>query len=134
MTSENLQVIGAAAFAALRAVGPLLAAAALVLVEPPRLVAAAEPAAVCKSRKGKTVGTYTLAVLKAFGKNARVPNGAGLAQDLSRAQAGITRGFTRAEYSGYFGDLGCEITGDVAAMEAKANAFAEDVLDEIPPP
>jgi hypothetical protein len=101
----------------------LLAAAALVLLEAPRLVHAAEPAAVCKDKKGKAVGIYTLGVLKAFGKNTKAPNTARLAQDLSKAQVRITKGFTRAEFSGYFG-----------TREAKANAFAADVLDEIPPP
>jgi hypothetical protein len=103
-------------------------------MNPPRLVQAVEPAAVCKDKKGKAVGTYALGVLKAFGRNRKVPNTAALAQDLSKVQARITKGFTRAEFSAYFGNLGCETTGDVGAMEAKTNAFVADVLDEIPPP
>jgi hypothetical protein len=112
----------------------LFAAAALVLVAPPRLLQAAEQAAVCQAKKGDAVGMYALDVLKAFGRNTRAPNTAGLAQDLSRAQVRISKGFTRAEFSGYYGALDCETTGDVGAMETKANSFVEDVLDEIPPP
>lgn len=112
----------------------LLLAAAFVLVEPPRPLRAAEPEAVCKAKKSKAVGTYALGVLKAFGRNTKTPNAGGLAQDLSRAQVNITKNFTRAEFSTYFGALGCETTGDVGAMEVKANTLVEDVLDEIPPP
>ena len=42
--------------------------------------------------------------------------------------------FTQAEYSGYFGDLGCATTADTSAMKAKTEAFTQDVLDEICPP
>jgi hypothetical protein len=133
MTGRLLHVHGSGVSA--RRLGLLLlAAAALLLIEPPRLVQAAEPAAVCKDKKGKAVGTYALGVLRAFGRNTKAPNTAKLAADLSKAQVRITKGFTRAEFSDYYGNLGCETTGDVGTMEAKANAFAADVLDEIPPP
>jgi hypothetical protein len=112
----------------------LLLTAALVLLDPSQLVLAAEQAAVCKDKKGKAVGVYALGVLKAFGRNTKAPNTAKLAGDLSKAQVRISKGFTRAEFSGYYGSLGCETTGDVGAMEAKTNAFVADVLDEIPPP
>jgi hypothetical protein len=112
----------------------LLAATAFVLSGSPGLLQAAEQEATCKAKKGTAVGTYALGVLKAFGRNTKTPNGAKLAQDLSRAQVRISKGFTRAEFSQYYGALDCETTGDVGAMEAKANAFAEDVLDEIPSP
>ncbi len=103
-------------------------------VATPALVLGADQGAVCKARKGKAVGSYALSVLRAFGKNKKAPNTAKLAEDLSKAQAKITKSFTRAEFSDYFGSLGCETTGDVGVIEGKANALVDDVLDELSPP
>ncbi len=134
MTARFLCFPRAGAATGARRLWLLLAAAGLVLLGPPPRLEAAEQAAVCQAKKGDAVGMYALDVLKAFGRNHRAPNIAGLAQDLSRAQARISKGFTRAEFNRYYGALDCETTGDVGAMETKANTFVEDVLDEIPPP
>jgi hypothetical protein len=124
---------GGGRFAALVTRGGTLAALAFV-VATPALVHGADQAAVCKNRKGRAVGRYTLSVSRAFGKNKKAPNTANLAEDLAKAQAKLTKSFTRAEFSGYFGSLGCETTGDVGVMESKADSFVADLLDELCPP
>jgi hypothetical protein len=100
----------------------------------PSPAGAADQAAVCADKKGKATGTYALGVLKAFGKNQKVPNTGKLTGDISKAQARITKRFAQAELSGYFGPLGCATTGDVGTIESKADDFILDLLDDIPPP
>jgi hypothetical protein len=85
----------------------------------------------CKDKKGKEAGKYTLAVAKAFGKNAKKPNTAGLTTDLSKARSKITKGFTKAEFKGSGATQGCDTTGDVVAIRDKGDALAEDNLDEL---
>jgi hypothetical protein len=89
------------------------------------------PADACKDRKAKDTGLYALSLTKAFGRNGKVPNLARLASDLSSAQSKITRDFTRAEFTGSGVPRGCVTTGDVTAIQAKADSLAEDVIDEI---
>jgi hypothetical protein len=56
------------------------------------------------------------------------------AGELSKAEAKISKRFARAEYSDYRGPLGCQTTGDVATMGAKAEDFTQDILDDLCPP
>jgi hypothetical protein len=89
------------------------------------------PANLCKDSKAKDTGLYALSLTKTFGRNGKVPNLVRLACDLSKAQSKITKGFTKAEFSGSGVPRGCVTTGDVVAIQAKADSLAEDVLDEV---
>jgi hypothetical protein len=84
--------------------------------------------ALCKDKKGNATGKKASGILKAFGKNLKVPNTAKLALDISKAQSKFTKGFTSAEAAG-----GCQTTGDSGAIEAKVDAFADDVLGGLSP-
>jgi beta-glucosidase len=84
---------------------------------------AGDLAANCKEAKAKTAGKKAFDLLKAFGKNGKKPNHAKLAGDVSKAQSKFTKGFSKAESSG-----ACRTTADTEAMEAKVDAFVDDVL------
>ncbi len=91
-------------------------------------MAGVAPDALCKDKKGKGTGKNADGLLKAFGKNCKVPNNTKLAFDISKAQSKITKAFTKAEGAG-----GCATTADVGAIENKVEAFVDDVLGEIGP-
>jgi hypothetical protein len=89
------------------------------------------PDATCKDKKAKEAGKYTLGIAKAFGSNIKTPNTSKLATSLSKAQSKITKGFTKAEFSGTGTSLGCDTIEDVDDIEDKANTLVDDVLDEL---
>jgi hypothetical protein len=85
----------------------------------------------CKDKKGAALGKYDLGLLKAFGRNGKAPNLGKLGSDLSKAESKLTKGFTRAEFTGSGQPLGCQTTGDLGVLQAKADQHVEDVLDEL---
>jgi hypothetical protein len=89
------------------------------------------PDAVCKDVKGKEAGKYVLNTAKAFGANIKVANTTKLGSDLSKAHSKITKGFTKAEFSGSGAAKGCDTIEDVDDIEAKGDALVADVLDEL---
>jgi hypothetical protein len=91
------------------------------------------PGAICKDRKNRDIGTYTLALARAFGRNAKVPNGGKLTSDISKAKSRLTRHFTRAEFTGTGVSRDCLTTGDVGTLESKSEILVEDTLDELGP-
>ena len=91
------------------------------------------PDANCKDKKLKGMGKKSLGILKAFGKNGKTQNNAGLVIDISKAQSKFTKAFTKAEFNGSGVSLNCDTTDDADEIEAKVDAFAEDVLDELTP-
>ncbi len=84
------------------------------------------PDLLCKDKKGKAVGKYTVDLTKSFGKNKKTPDAAVLASAISKAHSKITKGFTKAEDAG-----GCATTSDVSPLEAKTDAFVADILAEL---
>jgi len=82
--------------------------------------------ATCKDKKAKESGKYVLNVAKAFGANIKVTNTSKLSGDLSKARSKITKGFSKAEDPG-----GCATNGDADDIEAKVDAFVQDVTDEL---
>ena len=83
-------------------------------------------AATCKDKKAKETGKKVLGKLKAFGKNQKAPNVSKLNSDLSKANSKFTKGFSKAEDPG-----GCATNGDADDIEAKVDAFVQDVTDEL---
>ena len=92
------------------------------------------PASMCKDVKAKETGKKALGLLKAFGKNAKVPNTAKLTTDISKAQSKFSKGFTKAEFTGAGASKGCGIIEDADDIEAKVDALVLDVLDELAQP
>jgi hypothetical protein len=86
-------------------------------------VAASDPAASCTQKKAKAAGKKTNDILKGYGKHARKPNASKLASDISKAQSKFTKSFTKEESKG-----GCTTTGDAPMIEAKVDAFVDDIL------
>jgi len=84
------------------------------------------PDAICKDKKAKETGKKVLGKLKAFGKNQKAPNVSKLNSDLSKANSKFTKGFSKAEDPG-----GCATNGDADDIEAKVDAFVQDVTDEL---
>ncbi len=82
----------------------------------------------CQAKKDLGAGKNAFGLLKAFGKNAKVPNNTKLAEDISKAQSKITKAFTSAEGAG-----GCVTTADVGTIEGKIEVLVDDVLGEICP-
>jgi endonuclease/exonuclease/phosphatase family metal-dependent hydrolase len=80
----------------------------------------------CKASKARAAGKKAADILKAFGKNKKKPNISKLTQDVSKAQSKFTKAFAKAESTG-----GCETTNDAPAIEAKVDAFAADVVDDL---
>jgi hypothetical protein len=95
--------------------------------------AGALPDATCKDAKLKGMGGNASNLLKAFGKNIKAPNTAKLSGDISKAQSKMTKAFTKAEFAGSSASKNCDTIEDVDEIEAKVEAFAEDVLDELEP-
>ncbi len=89
--------------------------------------------ATCKDAKLKGMGSDSLNLLKAFGANIKTGNTAKLTSDISKAQSKMTKAFTKAEFAGSGAPKGCDTTDDVDEIEAKVEAFTEDVLDELEP-
>jgi hypothetical protein len=89
--------------------------------------------ALCKDKKAKATGGHVASLLKAFGKNLKVPNTAKLSIDVSKAQSKITKKFTKAEFDGAGDPKGCQTTGDVAAIEAKCDLLTAETLVTISP-
>jgi hypothetical protein len=89
--------------------------------------------ATCKDAKLKGMGTDSLNLLKAFGANIKLPNLGKLGTDISKAQSKMTKAFTKAEFAASGSSKGCDTIEDVDEIEAKVEAFAEDVLDELEP-
>jgi hypothetical protein len=87
-----------------------------------------DPGALCKDAKGKAVGKYGLDLLKGFGKNGKTPNLGLLASDLSKAASKVTKGFTRAEFTGAGVDRGCAVVGDVGSLDAAETGHVAEVL------
>jgi hypothetical protein len=91
------------------------------------------PDALCKDKKFKSTGKVDLDLLKAFGKNKKKKNVAKLNSDISKAQSKLSKGFTKAEWTGKGDSRGCTTTNDVGAIESKAEAFVADVITELCP-
>jgi hypothetical protein len=85
--------------------------------------AASDPAATCVQKKAKAAGKKANDILKAHGKHIKKPNEPKLTSDVSKAQSKFTKSFTKEEAKG-----GCETTGDAPTIEAKVDAFVDDVL------
>jgi len=85
----------------------------------------------CKDKKAKVTGKKTLDLLKAFGTNGKMSNVGKLASDLSKARSKFTKGFTKAEFTDAGASRSCETIEDADDIEAKADAWVEDVLDEL---
>jgi len=84
--------------------------------------------ALCKEKKAKETGKKASGLMKAFGKNIKVPNPAKLASDVAKAQSKFTKGFEKAEEKG-----GCATSGDSGAIEAKVDAHVFDMVANIAP-
>jgi hypothetical protein len=91
------------------------------------------PDATCKDAKLKGMGSDALNLLKAFGANTKTTNLTKLGTDISKAQSKITKAFTKAEFAASGASKGCSVIEDVDEIEAKVEAFAQDVLDELNP-
>ena len=91
------------------------------------------PGALCADKKLKAFGKYSLDLAKAFGKNVKKINATKLGADISKAESKLTKGFTKAEFTGAGGDRGCFTVGDDAAIESKAISTVEDVIDDLLP-
>jgi hypothetical protein len=105
----------------------------IFLVASTAAYAGVDPGDNCKDKKLKEMGKKSLNLLKAFGKNAKKPNLAGLNKDVSKALSKFTKGFTKAEFKGNGSLQGCDTTGDVSAIQTKVDTYVEDVLDELTP-
>jgi len=91
--------------------------------------AAVDLGAKCKFSKAKAVGKKAFALAKAQAKNLKNPNATKLAADISKAQSKFTKGFAKAESKG-----GCQTMGDAAALEAKVDAFVDEIAGDVAPP
>jgi hypothetical protein len=87
-----------------------------------------DQAARCKEAKAKETGKKASGLMKAFGKNAKKPSAAKLAQDLSKVQSKFTKGFSKADAKAE-----CPTSGDAGVIEAKVDAFVFDMVANIAP-
>jgi len=99
----------------------------MLLVVPTAVESAVDPAAACKAAKARGAGKKAADVLSAFGKNARKPDPSRLDASLSKATSRFARDIDKAESKG-----GCLTTGDTASLQAKVDAFADDILGVAP--
>jgi hypothetical protein len=99
----------------------------MLLLAPTAAYSAAEPAATCKAAKARGAAKKAADVLNAFGKNARKPDLPRLGASLSKATSRLARDIAKAESNG-----GCLTTGDTASLQAKVDAFADDILGVAP--
>jgi hypothetical protein len=67
-------------------------------------------------------------LLKGFGKNGKTPNVGQLASDVSKAASKMTKGFTRAEFTGGGLDRGCDVVGDVGTLDGAESGHVAEVL------
>lgn len=104
-----------------------IGAVVLLLVTSVPAGAAPSLALKCRSAKARAATKKAAALAKALAKNDRAPNPTRLLADVSKAQSRFTRAFGKAEGKG-----GCVSSGDAAAIEAKVDAFVNDLLDELP--
>ncbi len=58
------------------------------------------PGDLCREAKDKAAGKKASDLLKAFGKNQKIPNVSKLAQDISKAQSKFTKAFGKADTVG----------------------------------
>jgi hypothetical protein len=86
---------------------------------------------VCKRRKAINAGGFAFRLLQAFGTNRKVPNISSLATSISQAQSRLTRTYTRAEFTLAGVSNNCDTVGDVANIEAEADAYVSDVLCQL---
>lgn len=100
----------------------------------PSAHAGVEPSDLCKDRKGTASGKYHLDLLKAFGRNAKRTNVGKLSTDISKGQSKLTKGFTRAEFSGSGVSKNCQTTGDVGTIRASVDANVAAILTQLSPP
>lgn len=85
--------------------------------------AGVEPPVLCKDKKAKATGKKTLLHLKAYGKDAKKPNGEKLAADISKSESKFQKAFSKAEANG-----GCDPGGYAVALEARVDDFVRDIL------
>ena len=88
--------------------------------------ASVDPGDLCKEKKDKAAGKKAFDILKAFGKNTKVPNDPKLAQDISKAQSKFTKGFQKADAAGP-----CPYPGDEAVVEPVVDDSVADVISTI---
>lgn len=85
--------------------------------------AGTDPTNKCVDSKAKAAGKKAQSLLKAIGKNLSKNPDTKLAANISKAQSKLTKGFTKAESKG-----SCFTTGDAATIEAKIDAFVDEVV------
>jgi pimeloyl-ACP methyl ester carboxylesterase len=94
----------------------------LVLASP-SAHAGADPEAVCAEKKAKATGKKANDFLKAYGKDAKKPDGSKLAAGLSKAESKFQKAFGKAEEGG-----ACAVPGDATNIELTVDDFVRDVL------
>jgi hypothetical protein len=99
--------------------------AAFVLGGPPAY-ASVDPGDLCKEKKDKAAGKKAFDLLKAFGKNTKVPNDPKLAQDISKAKSKFTKSFVTADGVGP-----CPFPGDEAVVEPVVDECVDEVISTI---
>jgi len=82
--------------------------------------------ATCKEAKANATGRKVADILRAFGRNMKKPDLAKLVRDVSKAESKFTRCFSKAKATG-----GCLTSGGADRIEAKVNAFLEEVTAEV---
>ena len=80
----------------------------------------------CKEAKDKAAGKKAFDLLKAFGKNQKIPNASKLAQDISKAQSRFTEAFIKADTVGP-----CPFPGDEGDVEPVVDECVSDVINLI---
>ena len=113
--------------------GRMMAAAAVMglLLGSTVAYAGISPEAKCSDKKFKFTGKNALDLFKAFGKNKKKMNVAKLTTDISKAQSKLTKGFTKAEYTGKGAAKGCDTSSDAGAIEAKVDDFVQDIISAL---
>ena len=111
----------------------LVVVAAFVLGTTSVTDAAVDPGNLCKDKKAKAVGKATLDLLKAFGKNVKKTNLGKLGSDVSKAKSKLTKGFTKAEFTGKGNFRGCLTTEDVDVIEAKVEMLVLETIGTASP-
>jgi hypothetical protein len=112
-----------------RILAATIALGVFVIVGSPLAHAAGDPFGRCKEAKAKAAGKKAFDLLKAFGKNIKKENPGKLESAILKAQSKFTKGFTKAESKGE-----CQTSGDSDAIEAKVDAFVQDVVADVVPP
>ena len=84
----------------------------------------------CQALKLKASGKKAFKILKANASNVKKPNPGKLASSISKAQSRFTKSCEKA-----VGQGNCAVAGnDCAALEAKSDAFTDDVFGELASP